>query len=200
MSHHSASCPVYTGPSHSGTALRHTLQYTHTCLSFSDMHPELVFSMNIENMAYSWSAACQPPSNGYTTITEFLLSFLLMFTLSGICRDKVAPLYRPWHFPGETDSGSIARWQSTSLDSVQIGMRNSDCLSDSLIYAARCSCPVWNWKKNSGTGWYHNYFHTNSSWEELWGGDWWCTLSVGGQSLCWLIQHSWPNSSLYVSI
>lgn len=100
----------------------------------------------------------------------------LMFPLSGICRDKVPPLYLPWRFPEEIGSGSIVQWQSTPSDPC-----NSDCLSDSLIYGACCSCPVWNVIGiNSGTGWYRNHFHPNSSWEGLWGGDWWCSLGVGG--------------------
>ena len=56
-----------------------------------------------------------------------------------------------------------------SIRPVQIGMCNSDCLSDSLIYGACCSSPVWNVIGiNSGTGWYHNHFDLNSLWEELW--------------------------------
>lgn len=39
--------------------------------------------------------ASQPPSNNYTTFSALFPSLLLMFSLSGICRDKVPPLYLP---------------------------------------------------------------------------------------------------------
>lgn len=87
-----------------------------------------------------------------------------------------------WCFPGEIDSGSIVQ--------CPIGMCTSDCLSDSLIHGACCCFPVWNVIGiNSGTGWYHIHFYPNSSWEELRGGDWWCSLGVERLSLSCLIQH-----------
>lgn len=40
-----------------------------------------------------WGEACQTsPLNSYTAFITLILSVLLMFSLSGICRDKVPPL------------------------------------------------------------------------------------------------------------
>lgn len=57
-----------------------------------------------------------PTVNTHTHTQPSSHCFLLMFSLSGICTDKVLPLQLPWRFPGEIDSGSIAQWQSTSSD------------------------------------------------------------------------------------
>lgn len=57
-----------------------------------------------------WRQACQPfPPGGYTASTALSMSLLLMLAQSGICRDKVPPLYLPWRLPGEIDSGSTVQ-------------------------------------------------------------------------------------------
>lgn len=138
------------------------------------------------------------PTDSYTTFTALFPSFLLMFSLRGNGRDKVPWLYLPWRLLGEIDSSSIVQRQSTPSDPVQIGMCNSDGLFDSLIYGACFSCPVRNVIRiNTGTGWYRSHFNPNSLWEEVWGGDWWCMLRVGGLSLSCLIQHFENNVPLW---
>lgn len=60
--------------------------------------------------------ACQPSRPPQAVAQPPPRSFrgpCLMFSLSGICRDKVAPLYLPRRFPGEIDSGGIVQWQGT---------------------------------------------------------------------------------------
>lgn len=62
-----------------------------------------------------WRRACQPspPRDSCTTLSALFPNLLLMFSQSGICRDKVAPLYLPWRFPGKIESSSIVQRQST---------------------------------------------------------------------------------------
>lgn len=54
-----------------------------------------------------WRQACQPSPPAVTQPSLHSFRACLMFSLSGICGDKVPPLYLPRHSPGEIDSGSI---------------------------------------------------------------------------------------------
>lgn len=102
------------------------------------------------------------PLDSYTTLTAVFQILLLMFSQSGICRDKVALLYLLWGFPGKIESSSIVERQSTPSGPIK-----QECAFLMVCFMEHAgSVLMCNWNKY-GTRWYHSHFNPNSSGAEV---------------------------------